>query len=263
MIRILTALIGLPILIFIVWFGGWLLTLGVVFVTLVALWEYTQALGKVKQLKPSYFLLAALSLIILFLMKFDYYSVPFGIVFALFACILYEIFSKTANFNRATQSLFFIIYIPVMLGYIMLFENILNGSYTIWLCFLGPFATDTFAYFGGRLFKGAKLTAISPNKTISGSISGLIACALIFVGYGLILQKYFYINIPIYTYLILGLVASFVSQIGDLCASLIKRTYDVKDFGNILPGHGGILDRFDSVIFTIPTIYFFTYYFLG
>ena len=144
-----------------------------------------------------------------------------------------------------------------------MFDNTIGGNFSIWIIFLSAFATDTFAYFGGRFFKGPKLTAISPNKTVSGSLTGIVASALIVMAYGYFGQSYFDINFSIIGYLILGALASVIGQIGDISASLIKRTFDIKDFGKLLPGHGGILDRFDSVIFITPVVYMFTFYFLG
>ena len=123
------------------------------------------------------------------------------------------------------------------------------SSYIYLLVFVGAWITDIFAYFTGMLFGKHKLCeAVSPKKTVEGSIGGTLFCALAFVVFGFItLNK----NAEIWKYLILaasGLIISAVSQIGDLSMSLIKRHYGIKDFGKIFPGHGGMLDRFDSII---------------
>ena len=175
-------------------------------------------------------------------------------------CVMYEVFSDEPSFLRAVLTLFFLIYVPFLIGFLMMFDNIVYGKYMIWICFLAPFATDTFAYYGGKRFGKRKLTPISPNKTIAGSVCGLIACAIVIFLYGLFLRYYFQIEIHPTFFSLIGLITSASSQIGDLRASLIKRTYDIKDFGKILPGHGGILDRFDSILFTIPVVYIFSYY---
>lgn len=262
-IRILTAVIGLPLLIFIVYIGGWILAAALAIVTLIALNEYKNVLSKGANIKISYILMALLTLLLLLFMKTDFYAIPFILVFCFIVLMGYEVYSPKPSFPRAAFSLFFLVYIPIMLGFLMMFENVIDGRLTIWMCFIAPFATDTFAYFGGRKFGKRKLTPISPNKTIAGSVIGFIACGIVMLGYGYILNSYFGVNVPIYYFGILGAVASIASQIGDISASLIKRTYKIKDFGKLLPGHGGILDRFDSVIFTVPIIYIFTYYFLG
>ena len=126
-----------------------------------------------------------------------------------------------------------------------------DGKYVYLICFIGAWVTDTFAYFCGRLFGKHKLIPeISPKKTVEGSIGGVIFCVLSMLLYGYIVHKvsggtaeanYLMLGIS-------GLVISFVSQIGDLCMSALKRTYGIKDFGKLFPGHGGVLDRFDSVL---------------
>ena len=110
-------------------------------------------------------------------------------------------------------------------------------------------ATDSGAYFTGKLIGKRKLSSLSPNKTIEGSMGGLIIGALLFTGIAL---NYNLIEQPLYALLPLGLLLSFLSQIGDLHESMIKRFFQVKDSSNILPGHGGIYDRCDSYIFTVP-----------
>ncbi len=128
----------------------------------------------------------------------------------------------------------------------------LGGKYVYLTVFLGAWVTDTFAYFCGMLFgRGGKhklIPDVSPKKTVEGSIGGIVFCMLAMVIYGLIINSItdFHAN-----YLILiigGLLASIVSQVGDLCMSVIKRNYGIKDYGKLFPGHGGVLDRFDSVL---------------
>lgn len=130
------------------------------------------------------------------------------------------------------------------------------GSVIYLLVFIAPWVTDTFAYFCGRLFGRHKLIpSVSPKKTIEGSIGGIVFCILGCMLYRVILDLLSYENLPsLWIFAVLGLVISIVSQIGDLIFSLIKRRYGIKDYGVIFPGHGGVLDRFDSVIATAPLI---------
>ena len=125
------------------------------------------------------------------------------------------------------------------------------------LLFLAILCTDTGCYYFGSKFGKHKLApTISPKKTIEGAIGGAlcaIICALI-VGY--------FIKISVITSLILGFLCAFFAQIGDLCESLIKRDAGVKDSGDLLPGHGGFLDRTDSYVFTIPAVYYYLKYFV-
>ena len=126
-----------------------------------------------------------------------------------------------------------------------------SGAYVYLLCFIGAWVTDIFAYFTGRFFGKHKLIPeISPKKTVEGSVGGTLFCILAMLLYGFIINRVAKDAISA-NYLILGIsgfLISIVSQIGDLTMSAVKRHYGIKDFGKIFPGHGGMLDRFDSVM---------------
>lgn len=130
------------------------------------------------------------------------------------------------------------------------------GEYLYLLVFIAPWVTDTFAYFTGRFFGRHKLIPeISPKKTVEGAIGGTLFGILSFVVFGLVMQ-YALGHSPNYAVLaVSGALCAFLSQIGDLIASLIKRERGVKDYGSIFPGHGGVMDRFDSVLTTAPLLY--------
>lgn len=132
---------------------------------------------------------------------------------------------------------------------ILLRDEGIAGRFLFIMPFVFSWVTDSFAYFCGRLFGKHKLIpAVSPKKTVEGAVGGAVFCALTAFLYGFIVQKAFGVA-PSYPVLIIGgLIISVVSQIGDLVMSAIKRQYGVKDFGYMLPGHGGLLDRFDSSI---------------
>jgi len=136
-----------------------------------------------------------------------------------------------------------------------------EGEYLYLLTFVGPWVSDSFAYFTGRLFGKHKLIPeVSPKKTVEGAVGGIVFAALSFVLYGFIIKKFFDPAIEI-NYIVMaaaGAIVSVISQIGDLSASVIKRRFDVKDYGWIFPGHGGVIDRFDSVILTAPVLYILT-----
>ena len=131
-----------------------------------------------------------------------------------------------------------------------------DGKYIYLLAFLGAWLCDTFAYFVGVFFGKHKLIPkISPKKTIEGSIGGIIFTIGGFALYGLIVNSFFGADLNYIKLCIFGLILAIVSQIGDLIASLIKRQYSIKDYGFIFPGHGGVLDRFDSVMLTAPVLF--------
>ena len=123
-----------------------------------------------------------------------------------------------------------------------------NGIYYISALFLTIWGTDIFAYYGGKRFGSRKLSSFSPKKTIEGTCIGFLGAMLI-VG----VFCYFF-SLPYYFTIVAG-VLSLLSQIGDLYESLIKRTYNIKDSSNILPGHGGILDRADSTLYVFPLVF--------
>ncbi len=140
-----------------------------------------------------------------------------------------------------------------------------NGGLILLFLFLGSWLTDTFAYLCGTLFGRHKLIPkVSPKKTVEGSVGAVIFTLIFFALYGLLVSSLTELA-PCYPALMLtGLALSVLSQIGDLNASYIKRVYGIKDYGRIFPGHGGMLDRFDSVIAIAPVIYLlslaFTYF---
>ena len=124
-----------------------------------------------------------------------------------------------------------------------------EGKYIYLLVFFGGWISDTFAFFTGRLFGKTKLCpSISPKKTVEGSIGGVLANMIGFAGYALVLRLYFDVDANVFFFAILGALFSAVGQFGDLFASGIKRYYKIKDFGKLFPGHGGVLDRFDSTL---------------
>ena len=126
----------------------------------------------------------------------------------------------------------------------------------IYLVFIIAFSTDTFAYFvGSSIGKHKLIPKVSPNKSIEGSIGGVLGCLILTLIY------FKYINLPISIVAVLFIiVASISGQVGDLIASKIKRVTGIKDYAKILPGHGGILDRFDSTILVIPFVYMLQYF---
>ena len=147
-------------------------------------------------------------------------------------------------------------YICFLFWYLILTRNLVGGEYAVWFVALGAIATDTGAFFIGTYFGKHKLIPdVSPKKTVEGAIGGALICVLAISLYGaLVFNKVAYKN-PLWQYIIMGVLCGAVAQIGDLAASCIKRYCGIKDFGKIVPGHGGILDRMDSAILLSPLIY--------
>ena len=183
----------------------------------------------------------------------------FAYVFLTFAFTMLSL--GEIKFSQAAELIVWTIYI--MLGFmsIVLLRRQSAGVYIYGLVFIGAWMTDTGAYFIGVLFGKHKLIPkVSPKKTIEGAFGGVLGCIAGFALYGFIIQSIYKVNVNYVAIVILAAAISVVSQFGDLVASYIKRERNIKDFGFIFPGHGGVLDRFDSIIAVAPTIYFITYF---
>ena len=128
-----------------------------------------------------------------------------------------------------------------------------HGKLLIVMPFAAAWVSDTFAYFGGRFLGRRKLApVISPKKTVEGAISGVVGACIFLCIYGYILHACFDYNVQFIPLVLFGILGAAVGQMGDLSLSMIKRWHGIKDYGNLMPGHGGVLDRFDSVIFIFP-----------
>lgn len=152
------------------------------------------------------------------------------------------------------------VYITISFTSIVRVRDIADmGLYLFLLIFIGACATDIFAYFGGRFFGRHKLCPkISPKKTIEGALVGTIACTLCFILYFFVLTHFTEMRPNYIMIAFIGAFISVISQLGDLAASAIKRDYGIKDYGNLFPGHGGILDRFDSILAVAPFLFILT-----
>lgn len=157
---------------------------------------------------------------------------------------------------------FSVIYVPFLFSFIKLLFLQPHGRILVILAFASAICTDTFAYEIGSRFGKHKLSPIvSPKKSIEGSIAGIIGSVIACVVVSIIANTYFNTNFNIILMAVMGIILSIVGQIGDLAASSIKRYCEQKDFSNLMPGHGGVLDRFDSIMFISPIVYAFVYLF--
>ena len=173
----------------------------------------------------------------------------------LFIMLTAGVFSDKTDVVQAAITFAFCMYIITGFVSIILLHEEEHGEYYFMIPIVAPLTCDIFAYLTGRLFGKHKLIPkVSPKKTVEGSIGGTFFCTVLCFGYGLFLRHALNVTqiLPAWTFVVGGLLIAVVSQIGDLVASVIKRRYGIKDYGNILPGHGGIVDRFDSVIPTAP-----------
>ncbi len=157
--------------------------------------------------------------------------------------------------DQAAMGFFALVYVAVMISFIYRIRLLPDGAFYVWLVFICSWIADTCAYFVGVKFGKHKMTPVlSPKKSIEGAIGGIIGPMLIGGIYGAVINSRISVNAPVVFAVACG-VGALISIIGDLAASAIKRDHSVKDYGKLIPGHGGIMDRFDSTIFTAPVVY--------
>ena len=162
---------------------------------------------------------------------------------------------KRITLEKMGGAFFLSVVIPFFLSSLLRIRQMEHWQFLIILPFLVAFLSDAFALFAGMAFGKHKLAPeLSPKKTVEGAIGGFVGAIVSAVVYGVVLQMGFSVSVNYFYLVVYGALGSVVSQLGDLSFSYIKREYGLKDFGNIFPGHGGVLDRFDSVIFCAPLI---------
>lgn len=257
--RLISAFFGIIVFFAVIFSNTMVMGAAVFIITLVAIYEALGAFGLLRFNIPTVlcFLSAA--------MPWAYLHMPAPVFAALL--VFYILFFMACpvfwhgkiSFADSCRMVSLSAVVTVLLWHILLVRNMENGHLYIWLAFLGAWISDTFAYFTGYFFGKHKLAPeISPKKTIEGSMGGIIGTAVVFVLTGVLFEKAFSVsNVNVIAYGALGVICSAFGQIGDLSASVIKRECGIKDFGKIMPGHGGVLDRFDSVLFTAPLVYYF------
>ena len=159
--------------------------------------------------------------------------------------------------EQVMAAFFGVVYVAVMLSFIYLTRNLPDGKFLVWLIFLCSWGCDTCAYCVGKLIGKHKMTPkLSPKKSVEGGIGGVAGAAILGAVYGLAIAGKMGDGSHIASFAVICAAGGLISMVGDLAASAIKRNHDIKDYGHLIPGHGGILDRFDSVIFIAPVIYY-------
>ena len=255
--RIITALIGIPFLLYIIISGGWVLKVSIIVISLIGVHEIYNAFSKdYNPIRVVGYVGALLISSALFYEEF-----PLRLVIGLLIPIILVGVVKAYPDHTvidASLTLFGALYLGLLFPFISLVREMPTGGFFVWLIFISAWGTDTFAYFTGYFLGKNKLAPVlSPKKTIEGAVGGVVGAALLALVYTWGYGRYYNGDVMQYLLIIpiITALTSVVAQLGDLSASAIKRFFDVKDFGYILPGHGGILDRFDSVLFTAPFVY--------
>lgn len=239
-----------------------LITLGII--SLIAFYELMKAVGvhtaqkKANALEMAGYISILAYYAMLYLTDDSVYIVLMMILPLLAVMFVYVFTFPKYHAGQVMSTYFCIIYAPVMFSFIYMTRELEYGIWLVWMIFISSWICDTFAYVVGMTIGKHKLAPkLSPKKSIEGSVGGIVGSAVVGALFG-----YFFVERVIDTqqitwvFALISAVGAVVSQVGDLTASAIKRNHNIKDYGRLIPGHGGIMDRFDSVIVTAPMIYF-------
>ena len=236
--------------------GGWVLFGVMLLLSLIGVFELYRAceVKNAKQLIGPMDLVGYLAVLLYYASivladgKYQLTAVIVGLVMLMFVYV----FTYPRYDAEQTMAAFFgLVYVAVMLSFIYQTRMLEGGKFHVWLIFLCAWGCDTCAYCAGRLLGKHKMAPVlSPKKSVEGAVGGFIGAVLLGVIYAVCTGG------PILIYAIICGVGALISMVGDLAASAIKRNKAIKDYGKLIPGHGGVLDRFDSIIFTAPIIYF-------
>lgn len=260
--RLSSALLGLPMVIIVLLFGNkYVIDIALSVVAFISLHEYFQAFKEKHNPIKCLGYLAALSICFIHfipsekLFMYIGLSIPFLIVILFIELVLKDL---KINIVDIAITLFGILYIVYFTMFIPLLAGVQDGKLLVWYAIIIAWGTDIFAYLIGKTFKLGKhkFSKISPNKSIEGCIAGVLGAIILSVIYTFCINKF--LNVYIMSYfkiIIMAFLLSIISQFGDFAASSIKRYVGIKDFSNLIPGHGGLLDRIDSLIFLAPFAY--------
>ncbi|MBQ3409318.1 MAG: phosphatidate cytidylyltransferase [Clostridia bacterium] len=260
--RIISGVVGVPIAALIFIFANvYVMDTIIAVLAIISVYEYTKCFKRAKKAKPiawiSYISCLILPLLHVIPNGQLMYTIALIIPLIIFILFLHIIISNMKiTIKDVSVTLFGILYIVAFYAFISKIFGMDNGKIYIWYVAFSAWGTDVFAYIIGRRFGKHKFSQISPNKSIEGCIAGIIGAVILTIIYTFILNKGFNYTINYVIIGVIGAILSIVSQVGDFSASSIKRYTGVKDFGNLIPGHGGILDRFDSFMFTAPFAFF-------
>ena len=258
--RVTSALLGFPIVVIVLLLGNkYVIDVALSIVAIITLQEYYNAFSKYKPIKWIGYL-AAFSICFLHLIPteqlFTYIglSIPFIIVTLFIQLVIKDL--KISIIDIAI-TLFGIFYIVLFILFIPLLASVENGKILIWYAIFAAWGSDIFAYVIGKTFKLGKhkFSKISPNKSIEGCLGGLFGAILMSLLFTVCIDKFLNFDISYIKVFIISGILSIIGQFGDFAASSIKRFVDIKDYSNLIPGHGGLLDRIDSLIFIAPFAY--------
>lgn len=252
--RVLSALVGIPVSLLLVWYGGLPLAVAVFIIAVLGILEMGRIWSKmgVRIWLPGAITTSAL------LVGAAYWDNGYLLGFAFFVLVASGAFYLAADFpsfgiKDLSATIFAALYAGWLLIHLLYLRLLPDGFSYLLLVVVSTWTTDTFAYFTGMNFGRRKLApALSPKKSIEGAVGGVVGSIAASV-----LLGHFAGQLAVYHYVILGLLIGTIGQVGDLVESAFKRMAGVKDSGDLIPGHGGILDRFDSLLMTAPVVFYY------
>ncbi len=257
--RLMSGLLGFPFVLAIFLIGNkYIVDIALTIIAILSMSEYFNAISKVS--KPVKWLgyLSCLSISFIHVIPQENLnmvvtlSVP-TILIILFAQVIAT--QMKTNFKDIAYTFLGIFYVVFFIMFIAFINGMKNGNILIWYALFAAWGTDIFAYFTGKYLGKHKFSKVSPKKTIEGCIGGTLGAVIMMVIYTYFANHYWGMDLSYISITIIGVILSLVGQIGDFSASSIKRYVDIKDYSNLIPGHGGMLDRIDSLIFLSPIAY--------
>lgn len=256
--RLISGIVLVLLAVIVVGQGGVLLFAVTALISMIGLFELYRVLGIHRRSIAAVGYATALSYYGILLFEGERYLNLMIIASLMLLMALYVFTFPKYKTEEITGAFFGVCYVPVMLSFLYQTREMTDGIYLVWLIFISSWGCDTCAYCSGMLLGRHKLAPrLSPKKSVEGAIGGALGAAVLGFLYGSIFGGSMkeLVNPGAVCAMACG-IAAVISQVGDLAASAIKRNHNIKDYGHLIPGHGGILDRFDSMIFTAPAIYF-------
>ena len=263
--RITSALLGFPLVVIILTFGNkYVVDIFLSIIACISMQEYMNAISK--DAKPIRWLGYISCIFIAFIHIIPQYipePILNNIIILAIPILLLVLFTTIVatnmriNFKDVSYTLFGIVYIVTCIAFIAKIRGLEHGNWLVWFAIIAAWASDTFAYFIGKRFGKHKFSKVSPKKSIEGCIACVVGAVIVALIYTYAVNEITSLNFSYIYITIITAILSIIGQIGDFAASSIKRYVDVKDYSNLIPGHGGMLDRIDSLMFLSPFAYVF------
>ena len=255
--RLISGIVMVIILIATVGYGGNVLFAVVGIVSLIGMSELYKVFKVENKALGVTGYLAAIAYYAMLLLEKTEWMIPLTLLFLILVMAVYVFTYPIFTAEQVMAVFFGFFYVSVMLSYVYQTRMLAEGAVLVWLIFLSSWGCDTCAHCVGVLFGKHKMAPkLSPKKSIEGGVGGVLGAALLGALFALAVNQWAGVTVNPLQYALICGVGGMISQIGDLAASGIKRNHGIKDYGKLIPGHGGILDRFDSVIITAPIIYY-------